>query len=144
MQYTYLLTTQLESQRQYFEEKILEATKDANLRVNISFWKKAYPVLCFPPFLSSVKVTDYNYFFMFKNMNRVKVSSALFFVFCLRVCVCEKERECACVWILCSCMCVLILIYGAPVIAGGSHICLYLLFFSGDRTAGTAGVSVWW
>ncbi|XP_025089769.1 BRCA1-associated protein-like [Pomacea canaliculata] len=33
LEYTYLLTTQLESQRQYFEEKILEATKDANLRV---------------------------------------------------------------------------------------------------------------
>lgn len=33
LEYTYLLTTQLESQRRYFEEKIIEATKEANLRV---------------------------------------------------------------------------------------------------------------
>ena len=34
-QYTYLLTTQLESQRRYFEEKIVEETKDANRRVRV-------------------------------------------------------------------------------------------------------------
>ncbi|KAK7480039.1 hypothetical protein BaRGS_00028676, partial [Batillaria attramentaria] len=33
LEYTYLLTTQLESQRRYFEEKIIEATEDANRRV---------------------------------------------------------------------------------------------------------------
>ncbi|XP_076452554.1 BRCA1-associated protein-like [Babylonia areolata] len=33
LEYTYLLTTQLESQRRYFEEKILEETKEANRRV---------------------------------------------------------------------------------------------------------------
>ncbi|KAK7088267.1 BRCA1-associated protein-like [Littorina saxatilis] len=33
LEYTYLLTTQLESQRRYFEEKIVEETKEANLRV---------------------------------------------------------------------------------------------------------------
>lgn len=33
LEYTYLLTTQLESQRRYFEEKMIEATKDADLRV---------------------------------------------------------------------------------------------------------------
>lgn len=33
LEYTYLLTTQLESQRRFFEEKIIEETKEANLRV---------------------------------------------------------------------------------------------------------------
>ncbi|KAL8591582.1 hypothetical protein ACOMHN_055549 [Nucella lapillus] len=34
LEYTYLLTTQLESQRRYFEEKIVEETKEANRRVD--------------------------------------------------------------------------------------------------------------